>query len=268
MNRIQSTFQQLQNRTALIGYITAGDPHPAQTVGLMHALAEGGSDIIELGVPFSDPMADGPVIQAAAERALRHGTRLQDVLAMVTEFRRQNTITPVVLMGYLNPIHRMGYAAFALAAAHAGVDGILTVDCPVEHIDPLCTPLRAHGVDCIFLVAPTTTDARIQAIAAKASGFVYYVSLKGVTGSAQLDITTVSRKIEHLRQYIRLPIGVGFGIKDAGSARALATVADAVIVGSRLVQTVAEHPGTEAAALTAVTTELKQAVATAADRTL
>lgn len=264
MSRIDATFAQLQGRTALIAYITAGDPHPGQTVALMHALADSGSDIIELGVPFSDPMADGPVIQAAAERALRHGTALTDVLAMVAEFRRRNTATPVVLMGYLNPVHRMGYAAFAQAAAEAGVDGVLTVDCPAEHIDPLHEALTQHGVDCIFLIAPTTTDERIRTIAAKAGGFVYYVSLKGVTGSSQLDTGAVSRKIEHLRQFTRLPIGVGFGIKDADSARAVGAVADAVIVGSRLVQAVADHPGAEAAALETVVRELKQAVSPAA----
>nr|WP_253341596.1 tryptophan synthase subunit alpha [Neisseria sp. HSC-16F19] len=264
MSRIDTTFQQLAGQTALISYITAGDPHPKETVTLMHALADSGSDIIELGVPFTDPMADGPVIQAAAERALQHNTSLNDVLAMVAEFRRRNTTTPVVLMGYLNPVHRMGYAAFAEAAAQAGVDGVLTVDCPAESIDPLYEPLKAQGVDCIFLVAPTTTDERVRAIAAKAGGFVYYVSLKGVTGSSQLDTDAVSRKIEHLRQFIRLPIGVGFGIKDAASARAVGAVADAVIVGSRLVQAVADHPARAGDALTDVVRELKQAVTSAA----
>ena len=261
MSRIATTFQQLNGATALISYITAGDPDADTTLALMHTLADNGSDIIELGVPFSDPMADGPVIQAAAERALAHGMSLAAVLEVVARFRQHNAHTPVVLMGYLNPLHRMGYAAFAQAAAQAGVDGVLTVDCPAEAIDDLQAALKPHGLDCIFLIAPTTTDERVQTIAQKASGFVYYVSLKGVTGSAQLDTAAVSRKIEHLRQYIRLPIGVGFGIKDADSARAVGAVADAVIVGSRLVQTIADNPGTEAAALAPVVAGLKQGLA-------
>ena len=248
MSRISNTFAQLNGATALVSYITAGDPDLDTTLALMHTLAENGSDIIELGVPFSDPMADGPVIQAAAERALAQGVSLADVLALVARFRQHNTHTPVVLMGYLNPVHRMGYAPFAAAAAQAGVDGVLTVDCPAESIDDLQTALQQHNLDCIFLIAPTTTDARVETIAQKA-------------GSAQLDTAAVSRKIEHLRQSISLPIGVGFGIKDAASARAVGAVADAVIVGSRLVQTIADNPGNEAAALAAVVAELKQALA-------
>ena len=261
MSRIQPTFAELNGATALVSYITAGDPDLDTTLALMHTLAENGSDIIELGVPFSDPMADGPVIQAAAERALAQGVSLADVLALVARFRQHNTHTPVVLMSYLNPVYRMGYAAFAAAAAQAGVDGVLTVDCPAESIDDLQAALQQHNLDCIFLIAPTTTDARVETIAQKAGGFVYYVSLKGVTGSAQLDTAAVSRKIEHLRQSISLPIGVGFGIKDAAGARAVGAVADAVIVGSRLVQTIADNPGNETAALAAVVVELKQALA-------
>lgn len=260
MSRIKTTFAGLAGSPALIAYITAGDPDLETSLKLMHSLADHGSDIIELGVPFSDPMADGPVIQAAAERALAHGTSLHDVLALVRRFREHNRHTPVVLMGYLNPVHRMGYAAFAEAAAAAGVDGVLTVDCPAECIDPLHQALAQQDLDCIFLIAPTTPDERIRSIAVKAGGFLYYVSLKGVTGSSQLDTDAVSRKIEHLRQYTDLPIGVGFGIKDAASARAIGAVADAVIVGSRLVQTVADHPGCEAEALAAVVRELKQAL--------
>ena len=261
MSRIQTTFEQLNGSKALVSYITAGDPDLRTTLSLMHSLAANGADILELGIPFSDPMADGPTIQRAAERALAQGVSLKDVLALVAEFRQSNAATPVVLMGYLNPVHKMGYTAFAQAAAAAGVDGVLTVDSPVETIAPLHEALKQQGIDCIFLVAPTTTEARIQTIASLASGFVYYVSLKGVTGSAQLDTEAVSRKIELLRKHIDIPIGVGFGISDAESARKIAAVADAVIVGSRLVQTIADNPGNEAAALAAVVAELKQALA-------
>ena len=226
----------------------------------MHALVKGGADIIELGVPFSDPMADGSTIQRAAERALKNRVCLQDVFAVVSRFRERNTTTPVVLMGYLNPIHKMGYAEFAAAAAAAGVDGVLTVDLPIETIQPLYQQLQAHGLDCIFLVAPTTTEARMQTIAKLASGFIYYVSLKGVTGSAQLDTEAVARKVECLRQHIKLPIGVGFGIHDAESARKIAAVADAVIVGSRIVKEIEEHPGGEVAAVGALAQTLKNAI--------
>ena len=260
MSRIQSTFQTLNGQTALVSYITCGDPDVATTLALMHTLAGNGTDIIELGVPFSDPMADGPVIQAAVERALKHNVSLDDVLAVVAQFRETNATTPVVLMGYLNPVYHMGYEVFAEAAAKAGVDGVLTVDCPAETIDELHQQLQQQGLDCIFLIAPTTTDDRIRTIAAKASGFVYYVSLKGVTGSARLDTAEVSRKIQHLRQWIQLPIGVGFGIKDAESARQVGAVADAVIVGSRIVQAIDSHPGQETAAVAPVVAELKHAI--------
>ena len=260
MSRIQTTFEQLNGAKALVSYITAGDPDLRTTLSLMHSLAANGADIIELGIPFSDPMADGPTIQRAAERALAQGVSLRDVLALVAEFRQSNDATPVVLMGYLNPVHKMGYAAFAQAAAAAGVDGVLTVDSPVETIAPLHEALKQQGIDCIFLVAPTPTEARIQTIASLASGFVYYVSLKGVTGSAQLDTEAVSRKIELLRKHIDIPIGVGFGISDAESARKIAVVADAVIVGSRIVNEIERNPGNEAAAAGALAKTLKNAI--------
>ena len=263
MSRIQTTFEQLNGSKALVSYITAGDPDLRTTLLLMHSLAANGADIIELGIPFSDPMADGPTIQRAAERALAQGVSLKDVLALVAEFRQSNDAMPVVLMGYLNPVHKMGYTAFAQAAAAAGVDGVLTVDSPVETIAPLHEALKQQGIDCIFLVAPTTTEARIQTIASLASGFVYYVSLKGVTGSAQLDTEAVSRKIELLRKHIDIPIGVGFGISDAESARKIAAVADAVIVGSRLVQAIEDNPQQETTAVAAIVKELNQAVQTA-----
>ncbi|MDN0074278.1 tryptophan synthase subunit alpha [Crenobacter sp. SG2303] len=261
MSRIAATFARLSGQKALIPYITAGDPHPDLTVELMHGLVDAGADIIELGVPFSDPMADGPVIQRAAERALAHNVSLRDVLKMVAEFRKTNTDTPVVLMGYLNPVVAMGYTEFARAAHAAGVDGVLSVDCPPEESEELATELEAQGIDPIFLLAPTTPEARIVEIARHARGYVYYVSLKGVTGAANLDIADVGRKIARLREHIALPIGVGFGIRDAETARAIAGVADAVVVGSRLVQEIeAATPETARERLTRLVAELKSAI--------
>jgi tryptophan synthase alpha chain len=224
-----------QGRKALIPFITAGDPQPSVTVPTMHALVEAGADIIELGVPFSDPMADGPVIQHASERALLHHVGMRDVLAMVSEFRQTNTETPVVLMGYLNPIEVMGYEAFAAAAAEAGVDGILTVDMPPEEAQDFTAQLRAKDLDPIFLMAPTTTVARIGRICELASGFVYYVSVKGITGAGNLNIDEVAERVKAIRSKTELPVGVGFGIKDGDSAARVAAVADAVVVGSALV---------------------------------
>ena len=260
MSRIQQTFAALDGAKALIPYITVGDPNLDTTLALMHSLVENGADILELGVPFSDPMADGPTIQRAAERALANKVSLNDVLNIVRRFRETNGNTPVVLMGYLNPIHKMGYQAFAQAAAEAGVDGVLTVDSPVETITPLHNELKARGIDCIFLIAPTTTEERIQTIARVAGGFVYYVSLKGVTGAASLDTEEVSRKIELLRKYIDIPIGVGFGISNAESARKIGAVADAVIVGSRIVKEIENNAGREAEAVGALVKELKDAI--------
>lgn len=262
MSRIAAAFTALDGAKALIPYITAGDPHPELTVGLMHGLVEAGADIIELGVPFSDPTADGPVIQLAAERALQHGVSLRRVLDMVREFRRDNDKTPVVLMGYLNPVHAMGYAEFARAAGEAGVDGVLTVDCPPEESAALSSVLRQAGIDTIYLLAPTTQPERVAQIASQASGYVYYVSLKGVTGAANLDVDEVARKIGALRTQISLPIGVGFGIRDAETARAVAQVADAVVVGSRLVSELAEAPPQQAKArLIKIVAELKAGIA-------
>jgi tryptophan synthase alpha chain len=243
MSRIAACIAQLksQNRSALIPYITAGDPQPSVTVPLMHAMVEAGADIIELGVPFSDPMADGPVIQRASERALEHHVSLHQVLDMVREFRSRDNDTPVVLMGYLNPVEVMGYGDFAQQAKAAGVDGALTVDLPPEEAHDLVVAMKDNNIDPIFLLAPTTDDARIQKICSVASGYVYYVSLKGVTGSSQLDAGAVERKLQQIRQFTQLPIGVGFGIKDAESARAISRIADAVVVGSALIQKVEQH---------------------------
>ena len=260
MSRIQTVFQALNGRKALIPYVTAGDPNPDTTLELMHGMAKAGADIIELGVPFSDPMADGPTIQRAAERALAQGMTLAGVLDIVRRFRERDTAMPVVLMGYLNPVHKMGYEAFAQAAAQAGVDGVLTVDSPIETVAPLQQALSAHGLDCIFLVAPTTDEARIAQIAQRVGGFVYYVSLKGVTGSAELDTDAVAEKLALLRRHIRIPIGVGFGISDAASAKKIAAVADAVIVGSRIVREIEANPGREAEAVSALVKELKSAL--------
>ncbi len=238
MSRISSTFAALsaQGRKGLIPFITAGDPEPGLTVALMHALVEGGADVIELGVPFSDPMADGPVIQRASERALANGVTLARVLEWVREFRQRDASTPVVLMGYANPIERMGLQAFADACAEAGVDGAIVVDYPPEESVEFSDAMRARGLDAIFLLAPTSTDARIAMVAERASGYVYYVSLKGVTGAGNLDVVQVLAQVERIKRTVRLPVGVGFGIRDGATARAIAAGADAVVIGTRLIQ--------------------------------
>ncbi|MDR5171659.1 tryptophan synthase subunit alpha [Methylobacillus flagellatus] len=238
MSRIQATFAALksQGKKALIPYITAGDPHPKHTVALMHALVQSGSDIIELGVPFSDPMADGPVIQRATERALAHKVGLGDVLEMVREFRQTDDKTPIVLMGYANPIEAMGQAKFAERAHAAGVDGVLTVDYPPEECQDFVELLKTQQLDPIFLLSPTSESSRVDMIVRQAAGFVYYVSLKGVTGSKNLDIVEVGGKVKAIRGQTDLPIGVGFGVRDAATAKAVAEVADAVVIGSRMIQ--------------------------------
>ena len=247
MSRIGPTFAALkaQNKKALISFITAGDPGRGLTVPLMHALVEAGADIIELGVPFSDPMADGPVIQRASERALANKIGLKDVLAMTAEFRKLNTTTPVVLMGYANPVERMGYETFALAAKAAGVDGVLTVDIPPEESIGVSDVFKTAGLDPIFLLSPTTPESRVERVAAAAGGFIYYVSLKGVTGSANLNMVEVAEKIATIRRHCTLPVGVGFGIRDAATAEAVARIADAVVVGSRIVSEIETSPESE-----------------------
>jgi len=252
--RIARRFSELaaQGRRALIPYVVAGDPDPGITVMLMHRLVAAGADIIELGVPFSDPMAEGPVIQKGHERALAQGVSLRDALAMVSEFRQKDQDTPVLLMGYANPVVGMGFAAFADAAQAAGLDALLTVDMPPEEVEELNAELKRTGLDNIFLVAPTTARQRIEKIAEVATGFVYYVSLKGVTGAGHLDINDVAEHLAQIRACSDLPVAVGFGIKDAQSAAAIARVADGVVVGSALVQLiadrVAEGESTQAAA--------------------
>jgi len=237
MGRIEETFAELkaQGKTALIPYITAGDPRPGVTVALMHRLVNKGADMLELGVPFSDPMADGPVIQKAVERALAHNVSLDDVLEMVREFRMADAETPIILMGYLNPVEAMGYQSFSEAAMSVGVDAVLTVDMPPEESTGYLEALREHDMDRVFLVSPTTPDSRLAAVNEKGSGFVYYVSLKGVTGSKELDVADVTTQIARIKQKIDLPIGIGFGIRDGEMAFKMAQLGDAVIVGSSLV---------------------------------
>jgi tryptophan synthase alpha chain len=265
MSRIDLVMQNLKsaNRQALIPFITAGDPNPDSTVNLMHALVAGGADILELGVPFSDPMADGPVIQRASERALKYNVSLRDVLAYVAQFRTTNTTTPVVLMGYANPVEAMGYEVFASAAVAAGVDGVLTVDMPPEEAEESVAVFKKHGLDPIFLLAPTTPESRVKEVARLASGYVYYVSLKGVTGSANLDVANVATKLDFLKQYLDIPIGVGFGIRDAESAKNVAKIADAVVIGSRLVQEVEQGEAGLAERLTEFLSGVRAAMDTA-----
>jgi len=238
MSRIATTFAALkaQNRKALIPFVTAGDPHPSATVDLLLAMAEAGADVIELGVPFSDPMADGPVIQRAGERALKHGIGLRQVLAYVREFRARNAATPLVLMGYANPVERYGLDVFVADASAAGVDGVLIVDYPPEECEDFAAKLRAAKMDAIFLLAPTSTEARMAQVGQLASGYVYYVSLKGVTGAGHLDTAAVAAAVPRIKQHVRVPVGVGFGIRDGATARAVADVSDAVVIGSKLVE--------------------------------
>ncbi|HKU47565.1 MAG TPA: tryptophan synthase subunit alpha [Burkholderiales bacterium] len=238
MSRIQGRFESLAKakRKALIPYIAAGDPHPSLTVPLMRALVEAGADILELGVPFSDPMADGPVIQRASERALKHGVGLSDVLSMVKDFRKSDEKTPIVLMGYANPIEAMGVEKFVAAAKASDIDGVIVVDYPPEECEQFAALAKKHGIDPIFLLAPTSTDRRIEQVARVGSGYLYYVSLRGVTGAANLDFSEVSARIPRIRATTRLPIGVGFGIRDAESAKQVAQSADAVVIGSRIIQ--------------------------------
>ncbi len=263
MSRIQTTFAALKQsgKKALIPFITAGDPHPDQTVAMLHGLVKAGADLIELGVPFSDPMADGPVIQRASERALVHKVGLRHVLALVKEFRQQDDQTPIILMGYANPIEAMGTEKFADAAKEAGVDGMLTVDYPPEESTEFNAMLKARDIDPVFLLSPTTDKARVDIIANQASGFIYYVSLKGVTGSKSLDIVEVADRVASIRLQTNLPIGVGFGVRDAETAKAVAGVADAVVVGSRMVQEVEKSTAHNVVAnLMALTAELRAAI--------
>jgi tryptophan synthase alpha chain len=244
MSRIKLCLENLavDGRKGLIPFITAGHPSADLTVPLMHGLVEGGADIIELGVPFSDPMADGPVIQRASELALKNGVGLRQVLNMVQEFRATNQTTPVVLMGYANPIERMGQALFVEQAAKVGVDGVLVVDYPPEESQEFAAMMKQHGMDSIFLLAPTSTDERMELVGKIATGYVYYVSLKGVTGSGSLDLDAVAEMIPRIKKHVKVPVGVGFGIRDAATAKAIASISDAVVIGSRLIQELENSP--------------------------
>lgn len=241
-NRIDQRFRSLaeRSRKALVPFITAGDPHPDWTVGIMHKLVAAGADLLELGIPFSDPMADGPVIQAASERAIQKGVSLHSVLDMVAKFRKSDNDTPVVLMGYMNPVERYGHEAFAVDAASSGVDGVLMVDCPPEEMSDLAALLDQHGVHPIRLLAPTTTPERVALVATRAKGYLYYVSFKGITGADRLDHAGIVAPLQQIRQFTDLPVAVGFGIKDAASAAAVAKLADAVVIGSALVEILAK----------------------------
>ncbi len=263
MSRIQTVFAHLKatNKKALIPYITAGDPHPKHTVNLLHTLVKTGADMIEMGIPFSDPMADGPVIQRASERALVHKVGLSTVLAMVAEFRLTDAVTPIILMGYANPIEAMGVDNFTKAAKAAGVDGVLTVDYPPEECKEFIAALKAHDMDSIFLLSPTSDSARVDLIVNQATGFLYYVSLKGVTGAANLDVEQVKARVAEIRTKTSLPIGVGFGVKDSATAKNVAAFADAVVVGSRMVQTIEQSTEDNLMAnVSQLMTELRQAI--------
>ncbi|MBL8519044.1 MAG: tryptophan synthase subunit alpha [Betaproteobacteria bacterium] len=262
MSRIQSTFARLTNehRKALIPFITAGDPAPALTVPLMHALVEAGADVIELGVPFSDPMADGPVIQRSSERALKHGVGLAQVLGFAAEFRQTNAATPVVLMGYANPVERMGLDRFAQDAQAAGVDGVLVVDYPPEESAELHASMRGVGIDVIYLLSPTSSAARIERVCQAAQGYIYYVSLKGVTGAGHLDTADVETAIARIKARTSLPVGVGFGIRDGDTARRIAAFADAVVIGSRIIQEMEAHPGQEVSRVRALAADIRKAM--------
>lgn len=266
MSRLAQVFADAKRdaRKLLIPYITAGDPNPAATVPIMHALVEAGADILEIGVPFSDPMADGPVIQAACERALAQGASLRVILDLIKTFRQTDTSTPLVLMGYLNPVEAMGYKNFTVTAAAAGVDAVLLVDLTPEESTELEPLLRAQALDSVYLIAPTTTDARLQEILPHASGYLYYVSLKGVTGADRLDVASVTEKVGNLRRQTDLPIAVGFGIRDAESAARVAMTADAVIVGSALVSLIGQH-GDDMKRIISETTQVLTAMRQALD---
>ena len=265
MSRLKQCFADLkaESKTALIPYVMTGDPHPDVTVPLMHAMVEAGANIIELGAPFSDPMADGPVIQAAAERSLKQGTSLKSVFAAVRQFRQNDATTPIVMMGYLNPIEVMGYESYAQTAAECGIDGVITVDMPPEEGHDYIKALNQFNVDPIFLIAPTSTEERIKMIAEVSGGFVYYVSLKGVTGAATLDVASVTDKVDIIRRYIDIPVGVGFGISDADAARKVSQCSDAVVVGSAIVKSMATN--TDSSVITEEITTLLKSMRSAMD---
>jgi tryptophan synthase alpha chain len=263
MSRIQSYFKSLKesNKKALIPFITAGDPHPSETVKLMHALVTSGADMIELGIPFSDPIADGPVIQRASERALKNSVGITSTIKLAAEFRKENKDTPVILMGYANPIEAIGIDNFIDLINDAGVDGVITVDYPPEESSVFVSKLRKYDIDSIFLLSPTTDDDRIKLIVDQASGFLYYVSLKGVTGSANIDIQQVADRVKNIQKHTDLPIAVGFGVRDAKTANEVALVSDAVVIGSRIVREIEDaDPDNLIPKINSLMTEIKSAI--------
>jgi tryptophan synthase alpha chain len=262
MSRIGPLFERLSRagRKALIPFVMAGDPDPDATVPMLHVMVQAGADILELGVPFSDPMADGPVVQRAGERALKHRVGLADVLAMVQRFRERDARTPIVLMGYANPVEAMGVEAFTRAAKSAGVDGVIVVDYPPEECEEFSRLLRANGMDLVFLLAPTSTDERIDLVSRLASGYLYYVSLRGVTGATHLDVTEVAARLAAIRARTNLPIGVGFGIRDGPTAKAVCGFADAAIIGSRLIQEIEAAPENASPRVAAFLREVRTAM--------
>ena len=247
MSRIQATFKSLKNKKekALIPFFTAGDPHPDKTVEIMHALVESGADMIELGIPFSDPMADGPIIQRASERALKNNVGITTTIKLAAEFRRNNKITPLILMGYANPIEAIGIDNFISLIKDADIDGVVTVDYPPEESEQFVRRLKENNIDSIFLIAPTTNDNRIKLIINQATGFLYYVSLKGVTGSANINIKQVAQKVQNIKEFTTLPIGVGFGVRNAKTAKEVSLISDAVVIGSRIVQEIEDSNGVD-----------------------
>jgi len=259
MSRLKTRFDELARieRKALIPFITAGDPNPEFTVPMMHAMVKAGADVIELGVPFSDPMADGPVIQRASERALEHHVGLRKVLSFVTEFRKTDQQTPIVLMGYLNPIEIMGYEDFANAAQRAEVDGVLTVDLPPEEAEECVELLKARDIDQIFLLAPNSSAERIRKMDAVGSGYLYYVSIKGVTGAGHLDTNDVENKLLEIRENTKIPVAVGFGVKNADTAKTIANIADGVVVGSAFISKIEQNPDNPEKAKTEIIELLK-----------
>ena len=263
MSRIQNHFKLLKksNKKALIPFITAGDPHPSETVKLMNALVSSGADMIELGIPFSDPMADGPVIQRASERALSNGVGITATIKLVAEFRKENKDTPIILMGYANPIEAIGVDNFINLIKDADIDGVITVDYPPEESSVFVSKLRKVDIDSIFLLSPTTDDDRIKLIVDQASGFLYYVSLKGVTGSSNIDIQQVADKVNNIQKHTNLPIAVGFGVRDAKTANEVASVSDAVVIGSRIVNEI-ENADSETliTKVNSLMTEIKSAI--------
>ena len=263
MSRIQNYFKSLKesNKKALIPFITAGDPHPSETVKLMHALVTSGADMIELGIPFSDPIADGPVIQRASERALKNSVGITSTIKLAAEFRKENKDTPVILMGYANPIEAIGIDNFINLINDAGVDGVITVDYPPEESSVFVSKLRKYDIDSIFLLSPTTDDDRIKLIVDQASGFLYYVSLKGVTGSANIDIQQVADRVKNIKKHTDLPIAVGFGVRDAKTANEVALVSDAVVIGSRIVREIEDaDPDNLIPKINSLMTEIKSAI--------